>query len=109
MAKSSDINTDVLVNIALDIFEENLIENLDQPDLEYYAEQCETQAAAEVVSAFNDWQEFNDLTQEQLEQDYIEVRIGLYEDDEFDLVYARVLLRANQTSADQPHWVKWKR
>lgn len=109
MAKSSDINTDLLVGIALDIFEENLIENLDQPDLEYYAEFCETQGAAEVVSAFNDWQDQNDLSQEQLEQDYVEVRIGLFEDDEFDLVYARILLRADQSSAQQPYFVKWKR
>ena len=109
MAKSSDINTDVLVDIALDIFEQHLTENLDPPDLEYYAEQCETQGAAEVVSAFNDWQEQNDLTQDQLDQDYIEVWIGLYEDDEFDLVYARVLLLATQTSPQQPYWVKWKR
>lgn len=109
MTKSPDINTDLLVDIALDIFEENLIENLEQPDLEYYCEQCDTEGAAEVVSAFNDWQDQTDLTQDQLEQDYIEVRIGLYENDEFDLVYARVLLRADQTSAQQPYFVKWKR
>jgi uncharacterized protein YciU (UPF0263 family) len=109
MAKPSDINTDQLVNIALDIFEENLIENLDQPDLEYYLEQCEAQGAAEVVSAFNDWQDQTDLSQDELEQHYVEVRIGLYEDDEFDLIYARVLLRADQTSAQQPYFVKWKR
>lgn len=109
MAKSSDINTDLLVDIALDIFEDNLIDNLDPPDLDYYAEQVEKQGAVELVSAFNDWQDQNDLTQDQLEQDYVEVRIGLYEDNDFDLVYARVLLRADQTSAKQPYFVKWKR
>ncbi|NRA71497.1 MAG: DUF440 family protein [Gammaproteobacteria bacterium] len=109
MAKSSGINTDLLVDIALDIFEENLIDNLDPPDLDYYAEQVETQGAVELVSAFNDWQDQNDLTQEQLEQDYVEVRIGLYEDNDFDLIYARVLLRADQKNAQQPFFVKWKR
>jgi uncharacterized protein YciU (UPF0263 family) len=109
MAKPSDINTDLLVNIALDIFDEHLIEHLDPPDLEYYAEQCEAQGAVEVVSAFNDWQDQNDFSQEQLEQEFVEVRIGLYEDDEFDLIYARVLLRADQTSTEQPYFVKWKR
>ena len=109
MAKSSDIDTDLLVNIALDIFDENLIEHIDQPDLEYYAEQCESQGAVEVVSAFNDWQDQTDLTHDQLDKDYIEVRIGLFEDGEFDLVYARVLLRADQTSTQQPNFVKRKR
>jgi len=109
MAKSADINTDLLVNIALDIFDEHLLENLDPPDLDYYAEQCQSQGAVEVVSAFNDWQDQHELTHDQLDQDYIEVRIGLLEDDEFDLVYARVLLHADQTSAQQPYFIKWKR
>ena len=109
MSQTPAINTDLLIDIALDLFEDKAIDNLDQPDLEYYIEQCDEQGGVELVSAFNDWQELTDLDQDQLDKEYVEVRIGLLEDDEFDLVYARVLLRVNQTSADEFHLIKLKR
>lgn len=109
MAKTQNIDGDLLIGFALDLFEEQAITHLDEPDLNYYIEQCDTQAAVELVSAFNDWQEIADLTQDDLDSKYIEVRIGLMEDGEFDLVYARVLLLANQTDINEFSMIKWKR
>lgn len=109
MAKPMAINSDLLIEIALDLFEEQAVDNLDRPDLEYYIEQCDEQGAVELVSAFNDWDELPEITHDQLDKEYIEVRIGLMEDDEFDLIYARVLLRANQKHAEEFSLIKWKR
>jgi len=109
MSKPIAIDSDLLVEFALDLFEEQVVEHVDQVDLEYYIEQCDTQGAVELVSAFNDWSELPDVSQDQLDKEFVEVRIGLVEDDEFDLVYARVLLRANQKSANEFSLIKWKR
>lgn len=109
MSKPQAINTDLLIDIALDLFEQHAVENLDTPDLEYYIEQCDTQGGVELSSAFNDWPELVDVSHDQLDKEYVEVRIGLIEDEEFDLVYARVLLKAEQTDASQFHLIKWKR
>ncbi|MDP2561674.1 DUF440 family protein [Psychrobium sp. 1_MG-2023] len=109
MANSDAINSDQLIDFALDLFEEHAVEHLDQPDLMYYIEQCQTQGGVELMSAFNDWQEVAELTQDQLDTDYVEVRIGLIEEDEFDDVYARVLLKADQKTANEFFHIKWKR
>lgn len=109
MAKTQALDSDLLIGFALDLFEEHAGDNLDEPDLNYYIEQCETAAAVELVSAFNDWQEISGLNQDELDKDYIEVRIGLMEDDEFDLIYARVLLKANQQDVNEFSHIKWKR
>lgn len=109
MSKTQAIDSDLLIGFALDLFEDNAGEQLDEPDLNYYIENCQTQAAVELVSAFNDWQDMTDLSQDDLDNKYIEVRIGLMEDDEFDLVYARVLLLANQKDVNEFSMIKWKR
>jgi len=109
MAKTQQLDGDLLIGFALDLFEDHAAENLDEPDLNYYIEHCEKQAAVELVSAFNDWQDITDLSQDDLDSKYIEVRIGLMEDDEFDLVYARILLLANQTDVNEFSKIKWKR
>ncbi len=109
MSKPIAVNSDLLIDIALDLFEAQAVENLDQPDLEYYIEQCDKQGAVELVSAFNDWDQLTDVSHDQLDREYVEVRIGLLEDDEFDLVYARILLRADQKTAEEFSLIKWKR
>jgi len=109
MSKPIAVDSDLLIEFALDLFEDQAAERIDRPDLEYYIEHCDTQGAVELVSAFNDWSELPDVTHDQLDKEYVEVRIGLMEDDEFDLVYARVLLRANQKSANEFNLIKWKR
>ena len=109
MAKTPAVDSDLLIGFALDLFEEHAGNNLDEPDLNYYLELCDSAAAVELVSAFNDWQEVANLTQDELDNDYIEVRIGLMEDDEFDLIYARVLLKANQKQLNEFSQIKWKR
>lgn len=109
MANTQALDSDLLIGFALDLFEEHAADNLDEPDLNYYVDECETSAAVELVSAFNDWQEVSGLNQDELDNDYIEVRIGLMEDDEFDLVYARVLLKANQKDVNEFSHIKWKR
>lgn len=109
MSKPTAVDSDLLIEFALDLFEEHAVENLDQPDLDYYIEQCDTQGAVELVSAFNDWSELSDVSHDQLDKEYVEVRIGLVEDDEFDLVYARILLRADQKTAEEFNLIKWKR
>jgi len=109
MSKPIAIDSDLLIEFALDLFEDQAIDCLDRPDLDYYIEQCDSQGAVELVSAFNDWEELSDVSHDQLDKEYVEVRIGLVEDDEFDLVYARVLLKANQKSAQEFSLIKWKR
>lgn len=109
MANTQQLDGDKLIGFALDLFEDKAADNLDEPDLNYYIENCDKQAAVELVSAFNDWQDMTDLSQDDLDNKYIEVRIGLMEDDEFDLVYARVLLLANQTDVNEFSMIKWKR
>jgi len=109
MSQPIAVNSDLLIDLALDLFEDNAAENIDLVDLEYYIDHCETQAAVELVSAFNDWSELTDVSQDQLDKEYVEVRIGLLEEDEFDLIYARVLLRADQKTAEEFSMIKWKR
>ncbi|NRA62066.1 MAG: DUF440 family protein [Psychrobium sp.] len=109
MSQQEAIDSDLFIEFALDLFEELAIDNLDEPALRYYIEQCDKEGTVELVSAFNDWQDVIDVTQDELDKEYLEVRISLLEDEEFDEVYARILFKANQTTVEEFHHIKWKR